>query len=92
MEKTPSTTDEYTIFRNALDEDRVYAVHQNEVAKMNRLKDSYANGMVPDELTVEAYPVRHISVVNNMISYYDLESDEPEHVQINHLESYVVEV
>lgn len=92
MGKQLRTNDEYTIFRFLTDEDRVYAVHKEEVVKMKRVKDAYANGAVPDQKTVSAYPVGHLRVINNVVADYDLESDEPEAVQINMLEIYVVEI
>ena len=44
MAKQLRTTDDYTIFRDVTDEDRVYAVHKDEVENMKRVKDRYANG------------------------------------------------
>lgn len=91
MGKQVRTNDDYTIFRDVTDENRVYAVHKDEVVKMKRVKDAYANGAVPDEMTISAYPVGHLRVLNNVVADYDLNSDVPEDVKINILDSYVVE-
>ncbi|HKK59034.1 MAG TPA: hypothetical protein VJ937_06125 [Salinivirga sp.] len=92
MGKQLRTTDDYTIFRDLTDEDRVYAVHKDEVENMKRVKDRYANETVPDEVTVKAYPVAHLRVRNNVVMDYDLVSDRPEEVQVNVLDNYIVEV
>ncbi len=91
MTKNIRTTDDYLIYRVLDDEKKVYAIHKNEVAKMNRMKETYANNLVPDDLKVNAYLVKHLSVVNNVVVDYDLESDQPIKVQINLLDKYVLE-
>lgn len=92
MTERISTTDDYVIFNLIDNINRVYAVHKDEVAKMNRMKDTYSNNTVPDEITVNAYPVIHLSVTNNIVTDYDLESDHPEKVQVNMLEPYIISV
>ncbi len=91
MTKNVRTTDDYLIYRVFDDENKVYAVHKNEVAKMNRMKETYANNQVPDDMKVNAYPVKHLSVVSNVVVDYDLESDKSVKVQINLLDKYVIE-
>lgn len=84
------TTDDYVIFNLIDDINRVYAVHKDEVAKMNRMKDTYANNTVPDEITVNAFTVVHLTVTNNIVTNYDLESDKSEKIQVNSLEPYLI--
>jgi hypothetical protein len=84
------TNDDYVIFNLTDDINRVYAVHKDEVAKMNRMKNTYANSVVPDEITVNAYSVVHLTVTNNVVTDYDLESDKSEKIQANLLEPYLI--
>ncbi|PLX17139.1 MAG: hypothetical protein C0599_14100 [Salinivirgaceae bacterium] len=86
------TSDDYVIFNEIDNINQIYAVHKDQVAKMNRMKDTYANNAVPDELTVTAYRVVHISVTNNVVTDYDLESDKSIKVQINLLEPYIIAI
>jgi hypothetical protein len=86
------TPDDYVIFNIIDDINRIYAVHKDQVAKMNRMKDTYANNAVPDELTVNAYRVIHLSVTNNVVTEYDLENDKSVKVQINLLEPYIISI
>ena len=55
MVKKVKTYDDYTIFRLIYNDNFVYAVHKDEVKKMNRIKNSYANNAVPDKYTINAY-------------------------------------
>ena len=47
MAKQLRTTDDYTIFRDVTDEDRVYAVHKDEVENMKRVKTVMLTGLCP---------------------------------------------